>query len=182
MLQKKKLVKTYLPPSLAERLRAAAEREGLSESSFVKMMIETVVGADEEPEVKPSKARREGKLTLRLGKGVRSKIEREAKSQGVPPSTWAARIVTARALAAPQPIQGERKAIRWGFQQLRGATTNLNQMATAMNRDVFTGGSYAPTRQELHELRSAVDGLRDLLRMYAAGRLEFQLGEELSDK
>ncbi len=26
-----------------------------------------------------------------------------------------------------------------------------------MNRDVFSGGSYAPTRQELHELRRIVD-------------------------
>lgn len=180
MPPKSEVVKTRVSPDSKARFEAVAAGHGLSPSEFLRQLIETVSGDADTSDSAPTKAKREGKLTVRVGRDVRSKIEREAKSQGVPPSTWAARIVTARALAAPQPIQGERKAIRWGFRQLRGATTNLNQMATAMNRDVFTGGSYAPTRQELHELRSAVDGLRDLLRMYAAGRLEFQLGEELS--
>lgn len=180
MPQKSEVAKTRISPNSKARFEAVAAGHGLSPSEFLRQLIETVSEDAEVSETRQTKAKREGKLTVRVGKDVRAKIEREAKSQGVPPSTWAARILTARTQAAPQPVKGERKAIRWGFRQLRGATTNLNQIATAMNRDVFTGGRYAPKRQELHELRNTVDGLRELLRLYAAGRLEFQLGEELS--
>jgi len=148
-------------------------------------MIDLVIG-EEEPQA-PSKregvkSRREGKLTVRLGERVRASIEAEARTQGVLPSTWAARILTSRARSAPQPVKGERKAIRWGFRQLVGATTNLNQIAVAMNRDVFTGGHYAPTRQEIAELKTAIESLEDQLTRYAAGRLRFQIGEAKADE
>ncbi|WP_299869726.1 MobC family plasmid mobilization relaxosome protein [uncultured Roseobacter sp.] len=182
MSEKKKLVKTYIPPELADRLRAAAEREGLSDSSFVKLMIETVVGSEEGKLPRPTKARREGKVTARLGQEVRQSLEREAKSQHVPVSTWASRLLTARVRSAPQPVTGERKIIQSGFRQLRGMATNLNQMATVMNRGVFTGDSYAPTKAEMQALRQEVQALREALARYAAGRFAFQAGEREGDE
>ncbi len=176
MSQKKKLVKTYIPPELADRLRAAAERESLSDSSFVKLMIETVVGSEEGKPPRPTKARREGKVTVRLGQEVRRALEREAKSQHVPVSTWASRLLTARVRSAPQPVAGERKIIQAAFRQLRGMATNLNQMATVMNRGVFTGDSYAPTKEELQAMRREVQALRSELAKYAGGRFAFQIG------
>ncbi|WP_425081552.1 hypothetical protein [Ruegeria arenilitoris] len=107
MPTKKKPATSYLPPELHAQLRAVAEAEGHAFSTFVGKMIELVV-EDEKPEpahqCEGGKGRKEGKITVRVARDVRSKIEREAKIQGIPPSTWAARILTARVLAAPQPI------------------------------------------------------------------------------
>lgn len=174
MTGKKKLVKTYIPPELSDRLNAAAEREGLSASSFVRLMIEAVVGLEDDETPRPTKARREGKVTVRLGQEVRQALEREAQTQHVPVSTWASRLLTARVRSAPQPVKGERKIIQAAFRQLRGMATNLNQMATVMNRGVFTGDSYAPTKEEMQALRRDVQALRADLARYAGGRFTFQ--------
>ena len=182
MPQKSEVVKTRVSPDSKARFEAVAAGHGLSPSEFLRQLIERVSGDAETTDNAPTKAKREGKLTVRLGKDVGGHIEREAKSQGVAPSTWAARILTSRARSAPQPVKGERRAIRWGFRQLVGATTNLNQIAVAMNRDVFTGGHYAPTRQEIAELKSAIESLEDQLTRYAAGRLRFQIGESKADE
>lgn len=168
---------------LAARLKSFAGSQGVSSSEILRSAVSVLLDGETLPVQKPdgfSKASREGKLTVRLGENVRAQIEQEARKQGVLPSTWAARILTARARSAPQPVRGERRFIQWGFRQLRGAATNLNQIATAMNRDVFTGGHYAPTRQEILELRNTVASLEDQLTRYAAGRLKYQLGEEAS--
>ncbi|WP_298921090.1 MobC family plasmid mobilization relaxosome protein [uncultured Roseobacter sp.] len=175
-------MKTYIPPELADRLRAVAEREGLSDSSFVRVMIETVVGSEDGNLPKPTKARREGKVTARLGQEVRQALEREAKTQHVPVSTWASRLLTARVRSAPQPVAGERKIIQAAFRQLRGMATNLNQMATVMNRGVFTGDNYAPTKEELQAMRREVQALRTELAKYAGGRFTFQIGEDASSE
>ncbi|MFY0312391.1 hypothetical protein ACFMBG_21130 [Leisingera sp. D0M16] len=60
----------------------------------------------------------------------------------------------------------------------------MNQIAYAMNRGVFTGGSCAPTRNQVEQPRGEVAELRQQVRDFARGRLAFQLGleeEELLD-
>ncbi|WP_261397318.1 plasmid mobilization relaxosome protein MobC [Leisingera aquaemixtae] len=71
-----------------------------------------------------------------------------------------------------------------GLRQIQGLATNVNQIAYAMNRGVFTGDSYAPARAEVEQLRNDVAELRQQVREFARGRLAFQLGldeEELAD-
>ncbi|UWR43068.1 plasmid mobilization relaxosome protein MobC [Phaeobacter inhibens] len=181
MSQKSELVSARVSPDSKARFEAIAAEHGLSPSEFFRVMIDEVSGEAEVPEQRLSKARREGKVTVRLGSRVRAQLEKEAREQGVPPSSWAGRLLTARLRFAPQPVDGERRFIRWGFRQLRGIATNLNQIATVMNRGVFTGDTYAPSRAELSELSKHVAELRSTLMEYAAGRLRYQLGESQND-
>lgn len=182
---KSKLAGTLLAPERHAQLKAAAELEGLTVSKYlgrlVDLVLEDVPRASERPEF-PTKARREGKVTVRLGQEVRQALEREAQTQHVPISTWASRLLSARARSAPQPVKGERKIIQVAFRQLRGMATNLNQMATVMNRGVFTGDSYAPTKVEMQALRREVQALRADLAQYAGGRFVFQTGEGSNDE
>lgn len=182
MTNKSELLRTRVSPASKLRFQAVAAEHDLSPSEFLRQVIETVSGAVEAPDRMPTKALREGKVTVRLGEGVRLKLEREAKTQHVPTSTWAARLLTARMRSAPQPVQGERKPIQHAFRQLRGMATNLNQIATVMNRGVFTGESYAPTKGELEDLRRDVQALRLELAKYAGGRFTFQSGGDVSNE
>ena len=75
---------------------------------------------------------------------------------------------------APQPVKPQRNAIRRAFRQLRGMATNTNQMAAVMNRGVFTGSGYAPTRAELAALRQDITTLRSDLARFAGGQFEIQ--------
>lgn len=181
MPQKSELVRARVAPASKTRFEAVAAEHGLTSSEFLRRVIETVSGEADVPDQKPTKARREGKVTVRLGEEVRQVLEREAQTQHVPISNWAARLLTARVRAAPQPVKGERKVIQSAFRQLRGMATNLNQMATVMNRGVFTGDRYAPTKEEMQALRREVQVLRAELAKYAGGRFAFQTGEGESD-
>lgn len=181
MPQKSELVRARVAPASKTRFEVVAAEHGLTSSEFLRQVIETVSGEADIPDQRPTKARREGKVTVRLGQEVRQALQREAETQHIPVSTWASRLLTARVRAAPQPVTGERKIIQVAFRQLRGMATNLNQMATVMNRGVFTGDRYAPTKAEMQALRREVQGLRADLARYAGGRFTFQTGEGESD-
>ncbi|SLN69933.1 hypothetical protein ROA7450_03798 [Roseovarius albus] len=184
-LPKSKLAGTLLSPERHAQLRAAAEAEGLTVSKYLGRLVELVLEDTSPVGIQsdvPTKARREGKVTVRLGQEVRQALEREAQTQHVPVSTWAARLLTARVRSAPQPVKGERKIIQAAFRQLRGMATNLNQIAAVMNRGVFTGDTYAPTKDELQVLRRDVQVLRADLTKYAGGRFAFQIGEDVNDE
>lgn len=131
--------------------------------------VVAATGATAEPA-----ARREAKVTVRLPDDVAGHLAEDAKEQGVTASTWAASILMAKFRNAPQPVKPQRKAIRRAFRQLRGMATNINQMAALMNRGVFTGDSYAPTRTELMELRRGIATLRSDLARFAGGQFEIQ--------
>ncbi|MGY9046468.1 MAG: hypothetical protein ACKVKF_05220 [Rhodobacterales bacterium] len=76
-----------------------AEGAGLTTSGLLRLLLETVTEDADTPSAPPrlaSKARREGKVTVRLAEDVRAKLETEARGQGVAVSTWAATLLSAR--------------------------------------------------------------------------------------
>lgn len=184
MSQKSALVQTRVPPVVRKKLEALASSEGLNVSELLRLMIDQVTeGVEAAPveDAEPAK-RRESKVTVRLPKDVSEIMAVDAKGQGVTPSTWAATILMAKFRRAPQPVKPQRIAIQRAFRQLRGVATNLNQMATLMNRGVFTGSGYAPSRVELAGLREEVGILRSDLARFAGGQFEVQKVEVGDDE
>ncbi len=183
---KSTLLQTRVPLDLRAKLEAVAEEAGLTPSRLLRLLIENAVAGEEapaEPARRRSRARREGKVTVRLAEDVRSDLEAEAKGQGVTVSTWAAVLLAARMRGSPQPVKGERRAIQAAYRQLRGLATNVNQIAYALNRGVLTGAGAALTRDEVAGLRNDIADLRSVVSTYAAGRLTFQsAGVEGADR
>ncbi|UWQ86154.1 plasmid mobilization relaxosome protein MobC (plasmid) [Leisingera caerulea] len=179
MPTRKKQAKTYLTADRHARLEALAAARGQTVSAFLSQLAGIVLGDNAGPAEPPrpsSRARREGKVTVRLAPDVRDMLLEEAARAGVTPSTWAASLLTARLCTAPQPMTRDRRRFMSGLRQIQGLATNVNQIAHAMNRGVFTGDSYAPAKAEVEQLRAEVATLRQQLRDFARGRLAFQLG------
>lgn len=176
MTEKSVVVHARVPPEIRARLEGLAAEGDVHVSGVLRALIEDAVRDTSTQKAPPllSRARREGKVTVRLASDVRDGLEREAKGQGVSLSTWAAAVIGARARHAPQPVPSERRTIQAAFRQLRGLAVNVNQIAYALNRGVLTGAGAELTREEVTALRQDVSALREVLRTYAAGRLSFQ--------
>lgn len=176
MTEKSVVVHARVPPEIRARLEGLAVEAGLHLSGVLRALIDDAVRDASQAKAAPlpSRARREGKVTVRLAADVRDGLEREAKGQGVSLSTWTAAVIGARARHAPQPVPSERRTIQAAFRQLRGLAVNVNQIAYALNRGVLTGAGAELTREEVAALRQDVSALREVLRAYAAGRLSFQ--------
>lgn len=178
MSQRNQTAQVRLSPETMTRLKAAATEQGVTVSEFLRLLVAHVT-EDVSPERKPvSKARREGKLTVRIPLDARNALGREAKEQGVAPSTWAANVLTARLRSAPQPVKRERRLITKAFFQLMGIGRNLNQMAYAMNKGILVGEDRSRKVGELRQLQAEVEALRSELRTYASGRYKFQAPSE----
>ena len=181
MPTKKKAAMTYLPPDRHAQLAALAASEGQTVSVLLGRLISLALDGDEAapPPSRPtSRARREGKVTVRLAADVRQDLEEEAQSQGVTASTWAAALLSARMRNAPQMVAGERRGVRAAYRQLRGLAVNANQIAYALNRGVLTGAGAELTKAEVEILRQDVAKVRMALSVYAEGRFRFQSGED----
>ncbi|MFW8635584.1 hypothetical protein [Cribrihabitans pelagius] len=110
---------TYLPPERHARLAAAAAAKGQTVSAFLGQLIDTVLAGEESP-AEPSRpfprARRAGKVTVRLAPEVRDRLAEEAARAGLAPSTWAAGHLTARLCEPPQPALRDAAPERLPFQ------------------------------------------------------------------
>lgn len=176
MQKKTETLKTRVSASTHFKFEAVATAEGLTVSDLLRLMIDqvtedVVVSEDQSSEAKP---KREAKVTVRLPNDVAEFLAEDAKGQGVTPSTWAATILMAKFRTAPQLVKPQRSAVQKAFRQLRGIAININQIATTMNRGVFTGDNYAPSKTELLALRSEVTDLRSQLAKFAGGQFEIQ--------
>ncbi|MCJ7871474.1 MULTISPECIES: plasmid mobilization relaxosome protein MobC [Phaeobacter] len=180
MPTEKKAAKTYLPPERHAQLAALAASEGQTVSVLLGRLIGLALegeGTTSPPDRPQSRARREGKVTVRLAADVRQDLEEEARSQGVTISTWTAALLSARMRQAPQMVSGERRGVRAAYRQLRGLAVNTNQIAHALNRGVLTGAGANLTKAEVEGLRRDIAQLRRALSAYAEGRFQFQSGQ-----
>jgi hypothetical protein len=147
-------------------LRAAAERQQLSESALVKRMIELMLYAAAPPDVttvtlKPSPARLT-RLYVRLTSGDWALLRERAAARCVPPATYASTLIGAHVRGVtPALPKRERDALRHSTAQLRAIGNNLNQIAKATH---LGGQVSGPLRENLYAVIKVCEGLRDHIR------------------
>lgn len=149
-----------------EALRAAAERQQLSESALVKRMLELMLHAAAPPDLTMATSNerpaRLARLYVRLTSGDWALLRERAAARCVAPATYASNLIGAhlRGIAPPLPKQ-ESQILRHSIAQLRAIGNNLNQIAKASHHGGQVSG---PLRENLYAVVKVCEGLRDHIR------------------
>ncbi len=153
-------------------LRAAAERQQLTESALLKRMLELVLhtaGAAEAGEVvatdRPS---RQARLYVRLTVGDRQLLQERSAARCLAPATYASTLLRAHLRALTPLPEAELRAIRQSTRELAAIGRNLNQIALATRRGDSGAGV---TREMLWNFLKACEALRVHIRSYISTNL-----------
>src|ERR1700722_4085490 len=145
-----------------QTLRAAAERQQLSESALVKRMIELMLHAAAAPDVVASPPAthptRVARLYVRISTGDQSLLRERAAARCVPLATYASNLIRAHVRTVTPLLKPELEALRRSVAALRAIGNNLNQIARVGHQ---TGHATGPNREDLRAMLKVCEGLRD---------------------
>jgi Bacterial mobilisation protein (MobC) len=145
-----------------EALRAAAERQQLSESALVKRMIEMILHAAARPDVTPvpssSRPTRATRLFVRLSLGDWALLRDRAAARSVPSATYASNLIRAHVRGVSPLVKDELQALRRSIAALGAIGNNLNQIARVSHQSGHVSG---PSREDLRAVIKVCEGLRD---------------------
>ena len=147
-------------------LRAAAQRQQLSESALVKRMIELMLSAAAPADVSTATSNerptRLTRLSVRLNSRDWALLRERAARRSLAPATYVSTLIGAhvRRLTPPLP-KDELQAFRQSIAQLRAIGNNLNQIAKAGHQGRAVS---APSREDLFAILKVCEGLRDHIR------------------
>ena len=147
------------------RVRALAEREGITESTLVRQLLDTVLRASTLGELPtpppPEKVSRQARLYVRLAAEDWRLLRERASARGMASATYVA-LLTRSHLRGAAPIpKAEFLALRQSVNELTAMGRNLNQIARAINQ----GGKAAlPGRGALDAMLEIAGALRDHFR------------------
>ncbi|MGH8250525.1 MAG: plasmid mobilization relaxosome protein MobC [Steroidobacteraceae bacterium] len=155
-------------------LRAAAERQQVTESALLKRMLDLVlqtasaaVVGDAADAVDDRRAR-QARLYVRLTRGDRQLLEARSAARSLAPATYVAILLRAHLRALTPLPEAELRAIRQATRELAAIGRNLNQIAHATN---MGGSGDGVTRGNLLSLLKACEALRDHIRAYVSTNL-----------
>lgn len=160
-------IQCRVPQVTKAALRAAAERQQVTESALLKRLLEIflptsgLVAADEV--INADRPARLARVYVRLTAGDRQLLKERSAARCLAPATYASILLRAHLRAlTPLPAK-ELRAIRNSTRELAAIGRNLNQIALAAHR----GGSGAGvSREELRSILKACEALRDHFRSY----------------
>jgi hypothetical protein len=155
---------TWISEDLKQRFSAAAACQGLSESRFLKVLVErALVGTDTEIQsLHPSVPTvRDARVTVRLLPEDKALLRARAAARGMPAASYVSSLVRAHLRnSAPLPDR-ELEALRTVVMQLAVIGRNLNAIARAAS----AGGQQAgPTADHVRLMLRMCEALRDRVR------------------
>jgi hypothetical protein len=154
------------------RLRALAERQHLSESAFLRRLVEFVLlkaGLIPIITETPAGARRAARLMIRLRPDDQILLRDRAAARGMPPARYISVLTRAHLRSlAPLPKE-ELLALKRTLGELGTIGRNLNQIAHAANQgQVVT----SPERKDLEAMIRVCGTLRDSLKRVLLANLK----------
>jgi hypothetical protein len=154
-------------------LRAAAERQQLTESALLKRMLELVLhsagvaeAGDNVPVV--DRPARQARLYVRLTPGDRQLLQARSAARCLAPATYASVLLRAHLRAVTPLPEAELRAIRQSIRELAAIGRNLNQIAHAAHQGGLSAGV---SQGNLLSLLKVCEALRDHIRAYASTNL-----------
>jgi uncharacterized protein (DUF1778 family) len=164
-------LKTRVPAETKALIRAAAEREYVTESIWFRRAIEHALlaqsGVSASPSPQPFRDRRvqgnekrrgRARLSIRLRPDDRLLLRERAAARGMPSATYISVIVRAHLRnLAPIP-KDELVALKRSVAELGAIGRNLNQIARAANSGDRVVG---PAREDLRAILKVCEALRD---------------------
>lgn len=142
-----------------EALRAAAERQQLSESALVKRMIDLMLYTAAPPAVtavpSDSQPTRLARLYVRLSSGDWMLLRERAAARCVAPATYASNLIRAHVRAVSPLLKEELDALRRAVAVLRTIGNNLNQIARMSHQN---GHAIGPNREDLRSMLKICEG------------------------
>lgn len=165
-------IQCRVPQATKAALRAAAERQQLTESALLKRMLGLVLptaGAAEVGEmIVADRPSRRARLYVRLTVGDRQLLQARSAARCMAPATYASNLLRAHLRALTPLPEAELRALRQATRELAAIGRNLNQIALAMRRGVSGAGA---SREELRNLLKACVALHDHVHSYIRANL-----------
>ena len=155
-------------------LRAAAERQQLTESVLLKRTLDFVLqtagvevggNVSDAADVRPA---RQSRLYVRLTRGDRQLLQARSAARCLAPATYASILLRAHLRALTPLPEAELRAIRQATRELAAIGRNLNQIAHAAHQG---GSNVGVSRENLLSLLRACEALRDHVRAYVSANL-----------
>jgi len=132
------LIACRVPSETKARVRQLAEREGITESTLVRQLLELVLraaGLDEPPTIEsPEKVNRDARLNVRLEPEDSRLLKERAKARGIPSATYLSYLARSHLRGAAPLPRAEYTVLRQSVEQLAAIGRNLNQIARAINQ------------------------------------------------
>ena len=147
------------------RVRRLAERDGITESTLLRQLLEVVLrtaGFDDPPPMTvPDKVNRDARVNVRLEPEDWRLLRERARARGMASATYLS-YVAQRHLRGTAPLpKAEYNLLKQSVDQLAALGRNLNQIARAMNRG---DRPVAPGRAEVVAMLKVSESLRDHFR------------------
>lgn len=148
-----------------EALRAAAQRQQLTESALVKRLMEVMLltaGTPDLATVAPSdRAGRGARLYVRLTSDDWALLRGRAAARGMAPATYASTLLRAHLRSLSPLPKGELLALKQSIAELGAIGRNLNQIARIGHQ---SGRLTGPGREDLRAILKVCESLHDHVR------------------
>ena len=155
-------------------LRAAAERQQLTESALLKRMLALMLQsagatvASDAADAAEDRPARQSRLYVRLTRGDRQCLQARSAARCLAPATYASILLRAHLRALTPLPEAELRAIRQSTRELAAIGRNLNQIALASHQGRSGVGV---SRDNLLSLLRACGALHGHIRAYVSANL-----------
>jgi hypothetical protein len=151
---------TWVTRETKTRFATIARHQGLSDSSLLKRLIDTMLqaGNGATGATTDGRAGRVSRLSIRLRPDDQTLLRERAGARGMPAATYIS-VLTRAHLRSLSPLpEAELLALRRVVSELGSIGRNLNQIARAANQGERASG---PSREDLRSILRVSEALRD---------------------